>query len=239
MKFNSYILELRYTVIYSFICILFSSMICYLNKEKLIVLIADNLLLLKYSFIYTNFTEAILSYISISIIFGIYISLPILVLNIYLFLLPAVYQKELVKIKRIINIGVFTYIFSILTYKIFIIPNIFMFFLSFESADLLTFLPKFQDFVYFVVELFLYFSLCLSIPIFFFILEILLNISFYSYISSSRGFIIFFILVFSAIFAAADIISLFLFSLPIIIFFEISFFLLSVIHYLRITKEGS
>lgn len=233
MKLNTHLIELRYTIIYSFICIFFSSMVCYLNKEKLIVLIADNLLLLKYSFIYTDFTEAILSYITISIIFGIYISLPIFVLNLYLFLLPAIYEKELIKIKRIINICIFTYLFSIFSYKMFIIPNIFMFFLSFESVDLLTFLPKFQDFVYFFIELFIYFSLCLSIPIIFFIIEIIFNISFYSYISSSRGIIIFFILVFSAIFAAADVISLFLFSLPIIFFFEVSFFILSIFHSLR------
>jgi Sec-independent protein secretion pathway component TatC len=79
MKINTYLKELQYTIIYSLISILFSSLISYQNKEKLIVLISDNLLQLKYTFIYTNFTEAILSYITISLIFGIYISLPILV----------------------------------------------------------------------------------------------------------------------------------------------------------------
>jgi sec-independent protein translocase protein TatC len=174
--------------------------------------------------IYTNPAEAFLTYLKLSFFGGLFFGLPFFLLQIYLFIVPALYKKE----KKFTLIIFFFapllfFIGSIVAYK-FIFPLCFKFFLAFENFDVyglnIEMEAKISEYFSLFIHLIFGFALAFESPL---LLVFLLkkNIISVHSLKKKRKYWILLILVLSAILTPPDIITQIIMAVPLILVFEI------------------
>ena len=179
-----------------------------------------------FSFIATNLSEIFISYIKISFFFSFYITLFLILFNIYFFIVPGLFLYEKKIIINNLRIFVILFILSICSTYFFIIPIIWKFFLSFEISSSylnLQITPKINEYLNLNLKLFLIFSFCFQIPL---ILKLLLDFKILNIegLISKRHFFIIFFFLFAGIISPPDIYSQIILALISIFFFEMSIF---------------
>lgn len=224
--------ELRRRVFFSVIFFFITFICCYFFSQEIYqfllkpfaeILPNDN----SHRLIYTNPSEAFITYIKLSFYLAILISLPIFILEFYLFLSPALYENEKKNLLLIIFFTPAFFFFGVIFSYYFALPLALKFFISFETqgfANLQNFPiqleTKISEYLNFIFSLFFAFGLTFLSPIF---LLFLIKIGFLSIddLKKKRRFWIVIIFIISAILTPPDVLSQITLSILMILFFEI------------------
>jgi sec-independent protein translocase protein TatC len=213
--------ELRQRLIVSFGAIFFFAVLSYIFAEQIarffmtpLFLASPNLIKL----VYTNLTEAFITYIKLSLLLGIIFSIPVLLYELWMFIAPGLHTSE----KKTVLIVVFwaTLLFAGgATFAFFIVlPKALHFFMGFANPQL-TPLPKLSGYLTFVARTSLAFGLAFEIP---FLMVAAAKIGWVrrDYFSTRRKYFYPAILLLSVLLAAGDLMAAVLLCLPLFALYE-------------------
>jgi sec-independent protein translocase protein TatC len=213
--------ELRQRLIVSFGAIFFFAVLSYIFAEQIarffmtpLFLASPNLIKL----VYTNLTEAFITYIKLSLLLGIIFSIPVLLYELWMFIAPGLHTSE----KKTVLIVVFwaTLLFAGgATFAFFIVlPKALHFFMGFANPQL-TPLPKLSGYLTFVARTSLAFGLAFEIP---FLMVAAAKIGWVrrDYFSTRRKYFYPAILLLSVLLAAGDLMAAVLLCLALFALYE-------------------
>jgi sec-independent protein translocase protein TatC len=218
---SGHLAELRQRLIVSFGAVLFFAVLSYFFAEPIARFFMKPLFssqpeLVK--LIYTNLTEAFITYLKLSLLVGIIFSTPILIYELWMFAAPGLHAGE----KKVVLSVVFwaTLLFAGgACFAFFIVlPRILSFFMGFATPQL-TALPKIGGYLTFVARTSLAFGLAFEIP---FLMVAAAKIGWVSrkHFSDKRGFFYLAILILSVLLAAGDLMAAILLCLPLFGLYE-------------------
>jgi len=213
--------ELRQRLIVSFSAVFISAGLSYIFSEQIARFFMTPLFLASpalVKLVYTNLTEAFITYLKLSLLMGIIFSIPILLYEMWMYVAPGLHKKE----KKIVLTVVFwaSLLFAAgACFAFFIVlPRALHFFMGFANPQL-TPLPKLSGYLTFVARTSLAFGLAFEIP---FLMVAAAKIGWVkrNYFSTKRKFFYPAILVLSLLFAAGDLMAAVLLCLPLFALYE-------------------
>lgn len=239
MAYLDHLRELRNRILYCFIFLFLTFLISFYYSEKITNLLSYPLYNLLEDretkrMIFTGLPEIFVSYLKVSLFSSFLFSFPFFALQLSIFISPALYKKE----KRffgpiIFLIPLLFYMGVIFAYFI-LIPVIWEFFLNFEnygSSSLFSIQleSKFNEYMKLTMYLLFSSGLAFLFPILLIILSKFKIVTVES-LKKNRRFYFIGILIFGAVFTPPDIISQIGIAIPLILFFELSIYLIKFIN---------
>ncbi len=213
--------ELRQRLLVSFGAIFIFAALSYIFAEQIarffmtpLFLASPNLIKL----VYTNLTEAFITYLKLSLLLGIIFSIPVLLYELWMFAAPGLHADE----KKTVLTVVFwaTLLFAAgAGFAFFVVlPRALHFFMGFANPQL-TPLPKLSGYLTFVARTSLAFGLAFEIP---FLMVAAAKIGWVkrNYFSTKRKYFYPAILLLSVLLAAGDIMAAALLCLPLFALYE-------------------
>jgi sec-independent protein translocase protein TatC len=213
--------ELRQRLIVSFCAVFLFAAVSYFFAEEIarffmtpLFLASPNLVKL----VYTNLTEAFITYLKLSLLIGIISSVPILLYELWMYVAPGLHANE----KKIVFLVVFwaTLLFAAgAGFAFFIVlPRALHFFMGFSSSQL-TPLPKLGGYITFVARTSLAFGLAFEIP---FLMVAAAKVGWVkkNYFSIKRKYAYLVMLLFSFLLSAGDLMAAILLCLPLFALYE-------------------
>nr|P38459.1 RecName: Full=Uncharacterized tatC-like protein ymf16; AltName: Full=ORF 244 [Marchantia polymorpha] len=164
--------EVRIRVFWILICFSFTWFTCYWFSEEFIFLLAKPFLTLPYldsSFICTQLTEALSTYVTTSLISCFYFLFPFLSYQIWCFLMPSCYEEQRKKYNKLFYLSGFCFFLFFFVTFVWIVPNVwhFLYKLSTTSTNLLIIKlqPKIFDYIMLTVRILFISSICSQVPV--------------------------------------------------------------------------
>lgn len=227
----SHLMELRQRLIY---CVLFffaALGVCYYFSEEIFqFLVAPLADLLKdhpgHRLIYTGLTEAFVTYIKVSFFAATFLSFPILAIQVWKFIAPALFQSEKrVFLSFLMSTPVLFVLGAGFAYY-FILPNAWSFFLSFETPGGAGQLPiqleaRVHEYLSLVMQLVLAFGISFQLPIVLILLA-RIGIAKEETLKKNRKYAFLFIMIAAAFLTPPDVLSMLGLAFPLYILYEIS-----------------
>jgi len=178
--------------------------------------------------IFTNLPDMFIAYIKVALVAGIILAIPIIFYQLWMFLAPALYQKEKKYIIPFVLFSSILFVVGALFGYLVVFPYGFKFFVSFATEDIQA-LPSVKQYFSFAIRLLLAFGLVFEMPI------VVLFITKIGLITPDsmkkfRKFAILCSFILSAILTPPDVATQLMMALPIIILYEISIFLSKAIY---------
>ena len=178
--------------------------------------------------IFTNLPDMFIAYIKVALVAGIILAIPIIFYQLWMFLAPALYQKEKKYIIPFVLFSSILFVAGSLFGYLVVFPYGFKFFVSFATEDIQA-LPSVKQYFSFAIRLLLAFGLVFEMPI------VVLFITKIGLITPDsmkkfRKFAILCSFILSAILTPPDVATQLMMALPIIILYEISIFLSKAIY---------
>jgi sec-independent protein translocase protein TatC len=182
-------------------------------------------------FIYTNLTEAFVTYLKVALFSGFFLSFPIVALQVWRFVSPGLFSRER-KFFSALLIGVpFFFVFGALFAYVVVIPAAFKFFLSFEStigAMPLQLETKISEYLSLVMRLLLAFGFSFQLPV------VLSGLAFLGMVTSDQlikrwRFAVLLVTILSAIITPPDAISMILLAIPLLFLYSLTIFVVKII----------
>jgi len=213
--------ELRQRLVVSFGSVFLFAAVSYFFAEEIarffmtpLFLASPNLIKL----VYTNLTEAFITYLKLSLLIGIIFSVPVLLYELWMFVAPGLHANE----KKIVLAIVFwaTLLFAAgACFAFFIVlPRVLHFFMGFSNPQL-TPLPKLGGYLTFVARTSLAFGLAFEIP---FLMVAAAKIGWvkrnYFFIKRKYAYLV--MLLFSFLLGAGDLMAAILLCLPLFALYE-------------------
>ena len=236
---TEHFLELRNRLLFSLLFFIASFVICYIFADEIYQILLqplidaiklhhnnqENININQHRLIYTSPAEAFTTYIRMALWSAIFISFPIFIAEIYLFIAPGLYKKEKSIIIKWLIISPLLFILGALIAYFIIAPLALEFFLAFEKSQSnnqilqLQLETRISEYLKLILNLILGFGIAFQMPL---ILAALLKfniISLDSLINKRRYFIVV-IFIISAILSPPDIISQITMAMPLLLMFE-------------------
>lgn len=224
LTLNFHIQELKWRIFYTLLSTLACTLVAYEFRIEILYLASQPLINQGITqFVYTNLSEAFITYLKLSILVGLYITLPLWILQIYRFLKPGLYLKEVNILFKSICLGFLFILIGLITLWVIISPTLYKFFVGFTTEGNiydLKLMIKIKDLVAFITNTILATTWLFGLPGALALMpkyKQMLN-----YIMKYRSIVWFLILTFSAIVTPPDVISQILFGVPLILAIEIS-----------------
>lgn len=233
MLFIYYLKEFQYRSLYCIISFLFNFFIwLFFSKELLFIIVKPLLNISKNKlfsyFIFTNMSDVLLIYIKISVILAFICTIPKILAQLWFFLIQGLYNYEKNFLFSIFILSFFFFITVTFILYSYIIPFIWLFFISFELTSSnslfgIYYEAKINDYVDFMFYIFLIFCCFLQFPIvmIFLIYFNFLDLKFF--IKYRKYFIIIFFIL-GGLFSPPDIFSQLFVSIPGLVIYEIILF---------------
>lgn len=180
--------------------------------------------------IYTGLTEAFFTYMKVAFFAGIFLTFPILLIQIWMFVAPGLYANEKrVFLPFLIATPVLFFAGGAVVYFI-VLPMAWPFFLSFQSTGNDMALPiqleaRVSEYLDLIMTLIFAFGLCFQLPVFLTLLGRAGIIS-ADFLAKNRKYAIIIAFVFAAFLTPPDVISQVMLAVPILALYEISIFLI-------------
>ena len=213
--------ELRQRLIVSFSVIFLSAVLSYIFAEQIARFFMTPLFLASPALIklvYTNLTEAFITYLKLALLMGIIFSTPVLLYELWMFAAPGLHENE----KKTVITVVFwaSLLFGAgAGFAFFIVlPRALHFFMGFANPQL-TPLPKLSGYLTFVARTSLAFGLAFEIP---FLMVAAAKIGWVkrNYFSAKRKYFYPAILILSLLLGAGDLMAAILLCLPLFALYE-------------------
>ena len=180
--------------------------------------------------IFTGLPEVFVSYLKISLFFSFLVSFPFFIIQMSLFISPALYKKEKKFFIPLFYSIPFLFYIGVLFSYFFLIPIIWDFFVSFENLKSSNYFSielesKFNEYIRLTMYLLFSTGFAFLFPIFLLFLAKLKIIN-SEILRNNRKYYFIGILIFGAVFTPPDIISQLGIAIPLFIFFELSIYLI-------------
>tara|TARA_B100000900_G_scaffold390359_1_gene384026 strand:+ start:2037 stop:2831 length:795 start_codon:yes stop_codon:yes gene_type:complete len=176
--------------------------------------------------IFTALHEGFFTQIKVGFYFALFISLPLMLVQIWRYISPGLYKDEKNIFLPFMIATPFLFLLSFLMVYFVVMPIAWNFFLSFELPSSSIGLPievepRISEYLSLVLRLILAFGLCFQLPILILLL-VRIGIIDVPWLKSKRKYCILFAFITAAILTPPDVISQFLLALPLILLYEVS-----------------
>jgi len=173
--------------------------------------------------IFTSLPEMFITYIKVSLVAGIILALPVIFYELWMFLAPALYQRERRYLVPFVLFSSILFVTGSLFGYLIVFPYGFKFFISFATEDIQA-LPSVRQYFSFAIRLLLAFGLVFEMPV---VVLFLTKIGLITpeAMKKFRKFAILCSFILSAILTPPDVATQIMMALPIIILYEVSIFL--------------
>ncbi len=227
--FQGHLLELRRRVTISFATMAVFSGIAYLFSKDLARFFVAPLFQacpdLKF-LVYTNLTEAFVSYLKISVIVGVAASFPVILYQVWRFISPGMHKHEKKFGVLVVFWATFLFAFGVGFAYVAVMPRALVYFMSF-AGDNLEAMPKLDSYLSFVARSGLAFGLSFEIP-FLMVMASKAGMVDKGYFGRQRKYYYIAIAVVSFVLAAGDFMSTTLLVLPLIVLYELGLVVIKV-----------
>ena len=237
--FISHLVELRQRLINSFIFLFSFFVVCYFFSEEIYSFLVqpyadavkdDNV---NRRLIFTALQETFLTYLRVSFFAALFVSSPIILIQIWKFIAPGLYKNEKKAIlPYLIATPILFLLGGMLVYYL-IMPLAIKFFLSFEASSINSALPiqleaKVNEYLSLVMKLIFAFGLSFQLPV---ILSLLARVGFVDsvFLKERRKYVVVIIFVAAAILTPPDPITQIGLAIPLLILYELSIFSVKII----------
>ena len=224
--FLSHLEELRRRLIVCAIAIGAGFVISYFFSKQLFALLIHPLtkvLPAESSLIFTSLPEMFIAYLKVSLIAGVILAIPVVFYELWMFVAPALYQKEKRYVVPFVLFSSILFVAGSLFGYLIVFPYGFKFFLSFATEDIQA-LPSVKQYFSFAIRLLLAFGLVFEMPVAVLFLTKIGLINPES-MKKYRKFAILGSFALSAILTPPDVATQIMMAVPIIILYEISIFI--------------
>jgi len=228
-KFQTYWKELKYLCIYFGISFFFLFIIFYIHIDSLLYLFSKEFLLSIDSskFFFSDVRQLFWMYLKISFWVTIFCIIPFFFITIFIYILPTLYLKEFKIVLFWHCLFLLFYYINLYIISMFIIPNIFFFFIHFNVQNeffMIHFEAKFEEYFNFLIKLYIIWELSfilLYLVIFLNVIQVIKDFFIFTY----KKYIYTALMTFSILLSPPDFFLQFLYICIFIGFFEIFFFL--------------
>ena len=237
--FISHLVELRQRLINSFIFLFSFFVVCYFFSEEIYSFLVqpyadavkdDNV---NRRLIFTALQETFLTYLKVSFFAALFVSSPIILIQIWKFIAPGLYKNEKEAILPYLIATPILFLFGGMLVYYLIMPLAIKFFLSFETSYINTALPiqleaKVNEYLSLVMKLIFAFGLSFQLPV---ILSLLARVGFVDsvFLKERRKYVVVIIFVTAAILTPPDPITQIGLAIPLLILYELSIFSVKII----------
>lgn len=219
--FLEHIDELRRIVIKSIAMILISSVIAYYLKDKIVEILIRPL---GKELVFLSPTEAFTTFLKLSLIAGIVISLPYIIYQILQFI-SVIFDRDIKnKIMLYVLFSLILFYGAMVFCYFAILPVALNFLINYPNIPIVPTIT-FSSYLDFAIFLLMSFGIAFQFPL---IILFLINLGIVSIreLSRKRAFVILFIFIFAALITpSGDAVTMFLLAIPMIILFEITMLL--------------
>lgn len=228
--------ELRKRIMWSFLAMAAGTGICWLLREPIYAFLVQPLADAMGEgstnrLIYTGLTEAFFTYLRVAFFAGCFLTFPIILSQIWMFVAPGLYKNEKsVFLPYLIATPVLFFLGGAMVYYL-VIPTAWSFFLSFQSTGTETVLPiqleaKVGEYLDLVMSLIFAFGFCFQLPV---LLTLLAQAGMVgaAALRSARRYAIVGIFAVAAVMTPPDVFSQLALAIPICLLYEISILLVS------------
>jgi len=170
--------------------------------------------------IFTSLPEMFIAYIKVALIAGIILAMPIIFYELWMFLAPALYQREKRYVIPFVLFSTILFVVGSLFGYLIVFPYGFKFFISFATEEIQA-LPSVKQYFSFAIRLLLAFGLVFELPVVVFFMTKIGLITPDSMIRF-RKFAILCSFILAAILTPPDVATQIMMALPIIILYEVS-----------------
>jgi len=185
-------------------------------------------------------SEGFMVHISVALYCGVLLSVVVIILQLYLFVIPGLYGHERSIANYYIVLSLLLLVVGILFAYYVVIPLILEFFLSFgySGAGLggsvmpIVFQPRLSNYVEFVMKMFMLVSLSFQLPIVVSALH-LFKICGVSLLEKYRRHVVVVIFIFAALVTPPDVISQIIFAVPLYFLYEFSIIICKIVDRMR------
>ena len=251
MPLLDHLIELRQRLLYSVIGLFVAFLVCFYFAQDLYNVLVDPLaeILLESGLqsdprlIYTDLTEVFFTHVKVAFFFGAFISCPIFLSQLWLFVAPGLYRNEKHAFAPfLVATPVLFFIGGALVYFV-IMPLAWQFFLSFQQAGGEGTLPieleaKVNEYLSLVMTLIFAFGLCFQLPV---IMTLLARTGLATSqgMAAKRKYAIVGVFIVAAIFTPPDPISQISLAIPIILLYEVSIQMAKLVEKKRREQEAA
>ena len=235
MPLLDHLIELRQRLLYSAMALIVAFLISFYFAQELFNFLVEPLaniltqrtgVLGARRLIFTDLTEVFFTYVKVAFFFGAFISCPIFLTQLWLFIAPGLYRNEKSALAPfLVASPVLFFMGGALVYYI-LFPLAWQFFLSFETPGGNGTLPieleaKVNEYLSLVMKLIFAFGLCFQLPV---IMTLLARVGLATSkgMAAKRKYAIVGVFVVAAIFTPPDPLSQVSLAVPIILLYEIS-----------------
>ena len=221
--FLAHLEELRKRLIVCAIAIGIGFVISYIFSKQLfsfLILPLTEVLPADSHLIFTSLPEMFIAYVKVALIAGVILAIPIIFYELWMFLAPALYQREKRYLIPFVLFSSILFIAGALFGYVVVFPYGFKFFISFATEDIQA-LPSVKQYFSFTIRLLLAFGLVFELPVVVFFMTKIGLVTPDS-MKRFRKFAILGSFIMAAILTPPDVATQIMMALPIIILYEVS-----------------
>ena len=235
MSLSDHLREMRNRIIPVLILLIVGIVVCFAYADDLIALLTDIGKRYNYEFVYIAPQELLLVYFSASLLGGFIITLPLLAYEIYAFCSPGLKKKEKTFFMLAMIFGFLFFVIGVCFAYFITMPFMLRFLISFSDTTI-TASISIQEYVSFVLLVFVIFGVIFELPV---ISVLLTGLGLIrpQWLIKARKVMIVLIFVIAAVITPPDIISQIMVALPIIVLYELSIYLSKFVYALKKKKE--
>lgn len=224
MSLTGHLKELRNRVVVSLVVLIAGMIFCFSYAERVVTMLTDIGVQFGYEFVYIRPQELLLVYFSISLIGALVIALPVIAYEIFAFCGPGLKKREKAFLLLAMIFGTIFFGLGVLfVYKI-MMPFMLRFLISFSHQVIVSASISIQEYMTFMMSVFLIFGVIFELPVLSVILTGLGLIK-PVWLIKARKVMIVVIFFMAAIFTPPDIVSQIMVAIPIILLYELSIIL--------------
>jgi|APCry4251928276_1046603.scaffolds.fasta_scaffold189814_2 sec-independent protein translocase protein TatC len=219
--FGDHLKELRRRVSIAFAAVVLCSLAAYFFSSQLARFLVMPLFQASpdlSSLVYTNLTEAFVSYLKISLLVGLIVAFPVMLYEAWAFVSPGLHKREKKVGLAVVFWATLLFGFGVCFAYFVIMPQALKFLMSF-AGDNLQALPKLDSYLTFVIRASLAFGLSFEIP-FLMVAAGKTGLVQQTYFARQRKYFYLAILVLAFLLAAGDMVSTLLLALPLFVLYE-------------------